>query len=59
MEREVATQNQAPSPGPPRLMKTPAARHTLSQGGEGSSHKLPSAHCRLPTAAPSVAESAR
>ncbi|SPE29447.1 hypothetical protein SBA2_450063 [Acidobacteriia bacterium SbA2] len=26
---------QTPSPGPPRLMKTPAAVHPLPQGGEG------------------------
>ena len=32
-----------PSPGPPRLMKTPAAVHPLPQGGEGLSfYILPS-----------------
>jgi transcription-repair coupling factor len=38
--RNHETSEPTPSPGPPRLMKTPAANHPLPQGGEGASFML-------------------
>jgi DNA polymerase elongation subunit (family B) len=39
---------ETPSPGPPRLMKTPVAGHPLPQGGEGHSTKNLSANVETP-----------
>jgi hypothetical protein len=42
-----------PSPGPPRLMKTPAAGHPLPQGGRGRKlHEVKKAHHKFRNSKP-------